>query len=531
MARFSHYVQGFRGFERDARVFLLGSLLASTAVSLYWIDFNLYLAALGTDMPTIGLIATASALASAVVAFPMSMLSDRIGRKLVLLLGGGFMLVALVGLLSTTALPLLWLFGAVYAAGQQAVVVVGSPFMAEHSRPGQRSELFSLQFAIIQLTAVGAGLLGGVAASLASGSAGGTGIEVYRTVLVVQLVFMVAGVATMSRLSRDRPVRPLRPIGRLRAWRPRVGVHITDRGTFARLLIPGFLVSLGAGQIVPFLNLFVSGKFGVDLAGISWIYALAGLGTMLATLLQPALANRYGKVASVVIVQGASIPFLLVLGFSPILWTVILAMAVRNSLMNAGSPIQNAFAMERVAPGERAVLAAAMSAVWAVGWVIAGPWYSFLQATLGFTTGYTVGFITIIVLYSAATAMYWFWFHRVEAPRPRRSAPGFGEQAMQPGRHRGLNCGGATQFGWSTGSLRPELGRSRPGWTASGSSSPASWPKRRTASGRIEYQTEVPAALGRDPARIAKDLQVVRDGGLAHAAALLQVAGADLGRR
>ncbi len=43
-----------------------------------------------------------------------------------------------------------------------------------------------------------------------------------------------------------------------------------------------------------------------------------------------------------------------VLGFSPILWTVVLAMAVRNSLMNAGNPIFSAFAMEHVAPTERA---------------------------------------------------------------------------------------------------------------------------------------------------------------------------------
>ena len=416
MPRIRQYLQGYRGFERDARVFLLGSLLASAAISLYWIDFNLYLAALGQDTATIGLIATGSSLASALIAFPMSMLSDRIGRKLVLLLGGIFMLVALVGLLSTTALPLLWIFGAAYAAGQQTVGVIGSPFMTEHSAPGQRSELFSLQFAIMQLTSVGAGLLGGVVAAAASGPTGDAGVGVYRIILLVQLAFMLASLAVMTRLSRDRPVRaPRQVLERMRLRRPSLGVHITDRGTFARLLIPGFLISLGAGQIIPFLNLFVAGKFNVDLAGISWIYALTSLGTMVAILLQPAIANRYGKVASVVIVQGASIPFLVVLGFSPILWTVILAMAVRNSLMNAGNPIQNAFAMERVRPEERAVLAAAMSALWALGWVIAGPYYSLLQATLGFTAGYAVGFVTIILLYSVATAMYWGWFHRTEA--------------------------------------------------------------------------------------------------------------------
>ena len=38
------------------------------------------------------------------------------------------------------------------------------------------------------------------------------------------------------------------------------------RGTFARLLIPGFLIALGAGQVIPFLNVFIEGKFGLDLA-------------------------------------------------------------------------------------------------------------------------------------------------------------------------------------------------------------------------------------------------------------------------
>ena len=414
MAQFRQYLRGFRGFERDARIFLLGSLLTSAAISLYWIDFNLYLAALGQDAATIGLIATGSALASALIAFPMSLLSNRIGRKLVLLLGGACMLVALVGLLASSALPLLWLFGAMYAAGNQTVGVVSLPFMAEHSAPNQRSELFSLQFAIMQLTSIGAGLLGGAVAASASGAQSGDNIGVFRMILILQLAFMIAGVLIMTRLSGDRPPRARRSRSVFPLPRPALRVHITDRGTFMRLLIPGFLISLGAGQIIPFLNLFVTGKFHVDLASINWIYALTSLGTMLAILLQPALANRYGKVVSVVIVQGASIPFLVVLGFSPILWTVILAMAVRNSLMNAGNPIQNAFAVERVPAHERALLAAAMSAFWSLGWVIGGPYYSFLQATLGFSAGYAAGFATIIVLYSVATLLYWNWFHGAE---------------------------------------------------------------------------------------------------------------------
>jgi len=197
---------------------------------------------------------------------------------------------------------------------------------------------------------------------------------------------------------------------------------VRDRTVFARLLLPGFLISLGAGQVIPFLNLYVQRKFGLDLAALNGVFAITSLGTIVAVLLQPGLARRLGRIGSVVAVQGASIPFLVVLGFSPVLWTVILAMAVRNSLMNAGNPIFNAFAMDRVSAAERATLSAAMSLLWSLGWVLAGPWYSVLQATLGFEGGYTVNFITIIVLYSVATAMYWIWFRDTE-PRPGLGRP------------------------------------------------------------------------------------------------------------
>jgi hypothetical protein len=193
-----------------------------------------------------------------------------------------------------------------------------------------------------------------------------------------------------------------------------LGVVIGDRGLFVRLLLPGFLISVGAGQVIPFLNLFVQEKFGLDLASLNALFAVTSLGTVAAMLAQPRLARRFGQISSVVIVQAVSIPFLVVLGFSPILWTVVLAMVVRNSLMNAGNPIFSAFAMEQVTPRERATLSAAMAVLWQLGWVVGGAWYALLQAVLGFDAGYAVNFVTVISLYSIATILYWTWFREVD---------------------------------------------------------------------------------------------------------------------
>ena len=182
----------------------------------------------------------------------------------------------------------------------------------------------------------------------------------------------------------------------------------------------GTLVALVQGLIFLLLGLTLpvalSMSATVQLIALLFVaaFALTSLGTVAATLAQPRLARRFGQISSVVIVQAASIPFLVILGFSPILWTVVLAMVVRNSLMNAGNPIFAAFAMERVTPRERATLSAAMSVLWQLGWVVGGAWYALLQAVLGFDAGYAVNFLTVITLYSLATLLYWAWFRDVD---------------------------------------------------------------------------------------------------------------------
>ncbi len=447
MTALRRYARSFTGFERDARIFLVTTLVYGVALSLWWVDFNLYLVALGLDPAFVGMAATASSAAGVVFAFPAAILSDRIGRRLVLALGTGGATLGIVGLLLTTEPAAILLLAGVVGAANQVFFIVQSPLLMERSRPEHRNELFSLQFAISNVTNVGAALLGGAIAAILGGAAGsgsGSGAgdpSTYRVLLVVMAVAAALATLTVLALRDDRPRRrrdwrtlEQRPVdgwaGEPIAARPdarpaaarrsaRLGIpRPSDPRTFWRLLFPGFLIALGAGQVIPFLNVFIERKFGLDLAALNVIFAITSLGTAIAIMVQPALARRFGKVGSVTLVQAASIPFLVVLGFSPILSTVILAMAVRNSLMNAGNPIANAFAMEQLRPGERATYAATGGLLWSLGWVIAGPWYSVLQHWLGFEAGYTVNFVTIVILYSLGTWLYWHWFHGVEAREP-----------------------------------------------------------------------------------------------------------------
>lgn len=428
--------RAFGRFHRDARLILVTSLVGGAALSLWWIDFNLYLRALGLQPATIGVVATVGSLVGGIAAFPASAASDRFGRRAAFVTGVLASLAALVLLLAAGAsVALIVVAAGLWSVGTQVSNVVISPYLTEHSEPEHRNELFAIQFAIQNLTNVVAAILGGVVATTVASALGFDpgGPATYRVILVLMIGLLLAGLLITFRLTDDRPsrtaARRLRRLGEPAAFPPDprrsrtvLGITVRDRARFARLVLPGFLISIGAGQVIPFLNLFVQRKFGLDLTELNAAFAVTSLGTVVAILLQPRLARRFGQITSVVIVQGASIPFLVVLGFSPVLWTVILAMAVRNSLMNAGNPIFNAFSMEQVEPVERATLAAAMSVLWQAGWVIGGTFYALLQGTVGFEAGYAVNFVTIITLYSIATALYWTWFRDVDRGRVRVAA-------------------------------------------------------------------------------------------------------------
>ncbi|HEX7490417.1 MAG TPA: MFS transporter [Candidatus Limnocylindrales bacterium] len=410
----ARYVRSFTGFGRDARLFLLTTIVFGAALSLYWIDFNLYLESIGLNRSTIGWMLAISQLAGVVVAIPASALSDRFGRRLPMALGMALVAAALFAFLPGQWLLLL-LGVAAMGAGSQIVSVVQVPYIAEHTLPEQRNEYFAVWSALGFITSVGSAVIGGaVATALADHFGLSSAAAPYQILLAGVAILGLLALATTYLLTSDRPAADRVP----HPSRGRFGLVILDKKLFFRLLLPGFLTALGAGQLIPFLNLFIQTKFGLELASINVVFAVTSLGTAAAILAQPALAARFGRIGSIVLVQGASIPFIVVLGFSPLLWTVVIALTVRNSLMNAGSPIFDAFAMDRVSVGERATLAAGMTLLWSLGWTIAPLYYSELQARLGFTAGYAVDFVTIIVLYTIATSLLWTWFHGSEADTP-----------------------------------------------------------------------------------------------------------------
>jgi MFS family permease len=175
-----------------------------------------------------------------------------------------------------------------------------------------------------------------------------------------------------------------------------------------KLILPMLLTSLGAGLIMPFMNVFFRLVHHQPDTVIGTLFAWGSLAMGVGLLIAPPLAERTGKIQLVVITQGLSIPFLILLGFSPVFWIGAATYYVRLALMNMSSPVYQTFVMEHVEPSSRATVASLTSMSWNFGWAFSPTISGWLQVKYGFGPP----FIGTILLYTISVIMYWAYFWR-----------------------------------------------------------------------------------------------------------------------
>jgi MFS family permease len=175
-----------------------------------------------------------------------------------------------------------------------------------------------------------------------------------------------------------------------------------------KLVLPMLVTSIGAGLIMPFMNVFFRQEHLQPDSTIGTLFAWGSLAMGVGLLIAPPLADRVGKIQLVVITQALSIPFLIILGFSPWFWLATSAYYIRVALMNMSSPVYQTFVMEHVEPSARATVASLVNMAWNFGWAFSPSISGWLQLRYGFDAA----FAGTIVLYIISTFLYWAYFWR-----------------------------------------------------------------------------------------------------------------------
>ena len=408
------YYKRVTAFSPNARKYLISTILFGSAMGVYRLLFNFYVLSLGYDEALLGNLITASSITALIVALPMGYLADILGRKLSLILGNTFVGIAVLMIVLFPSVPIFIAMNILMGIAQSLSGVTMGPFLMENSADEERTYLFSFSSGL-RMTASSVGnWIGGympawfgvwlgvnaVSAPAYAWSLGG----------IVFLVF-IALIPKLMLRSKHLPTEE-------RSVFAPISYMIKNPSKLGKLVLPMLITSIGAGLLMPFMNIFFRNVHNQSDAAIGTMFAWGSLAMGIGLLIAPALADRFGKIQVVVISQAISIPFLALLGFSPWFSLSALAYYVRLTLMNMSSPVYQTFVMEQVDPESRAMVASLTSMAHNFGWAFSPMLSGWFQVNYGFGPA----FVSTITLYAIAVLMYYLFFWR----KRKRVAPAHG---------------------------------------------------------------------------------------------------------
>lgn len=395
---------------------MLANVLIQIGMGVFMVMYNLYIKELGMPETINGKVISMTALASAIMLVPAGFLSDKFGRKWMIVggavFGGMTLFYRSVAVAETPIIYAAFLTGLFMAFVQ----VSGVPFLAENSAPAERVHMFSIHFALMTVANVIGSLLGGVIADVLEVVLSLDAAAAIRWALLTGATIFIIGLLPLFKLQNKLPemvqekktfVEPEEEEIETVDSGFRRNIILIFHFSFASLLI-GF----GSGLVVPYLNLYFSNRFDASNAYIGLILSLGSAMTAVAMLIGPALVKKVGKVKALILFQMLSIPFLLLTAYTTSLLLASLGFLMRQALMNAGNPIQSAIAMEIVADKYKGLANSVNQTVFNIGWATMGPIAAGLVMASGAYWGYAYAFTITAGLYIVSSTYYYFIFGR-----------------------------------------------------------------------------------------------------------------------
>jgi len=418
ISAFEIYGDRISSFQPNARLYLISLILIGAALGVFRLLFNFYALSLGYDEALLGTLVSTSSMTALLAALPMGYAIDIIGHKRAMILGIMLILAAIITMVLFPSPGLFVAMNVVFGLGQSLNGVAMGPFLMENSTEKERTYLFS--FASGLNTAAGSvgnwvgGYLPTWMGSLQNASA--TSSIAYGLSLAV--IAAAAGAAIIPLFF----LKPLEISRDQRSMFAPLSYFGKNTRLLGRLVLPMLVTSVGAGLIMPFMNIFFRQVHHQPDHVIGSMFAWGSLAMGIGLLLAPPLADRFGKIQVVVITQALSIPFLFLLGFSPVYTLSAAAYYVRLTLMNMSGPIYQTYVMEKVDPSARATVASLVSMANNVGWAFSPQISGWLQVNYGFNPA----FAGTILLYMVSIFLYWrfFWYSdKCKKLQPFRTEP------------------------------------------------------------------------------------------------------------
>jgi MFS family permease len=355
----------------DGRLLFGARIVRLFAYGLLSVILGLYLIEVGLSEGEAGTVLSLTLLGDAVISLWLTTRADRYGRRVMLMVGAGLMLLAGVVFALTANFFLLTLaaiIGTISPSGNEIgpFLSIEQASLSQIVPDKQRTHIFAWYALVGSLATACGALIGGGLTQLLQ-SCGMATLSSYRVSLLIYAGLAILLMGMFSRLSKKVEVEVPPTTTHL------FGLH-KSRGAVIKLSALFALDAFGGGLIVQSLVVYwFRVRFGADTAVIGAIFFGANLLAGLSYLAAARLAARFGLVNTMVFTHIPSNILLMLVPLMPSLPLAVGVLLVRFAISQMDVPTRQSYVMAVVDPAERSAAAGITTIARSLGSALSPP--------------------------------------------------------------------------------------------------------------------------------------------------------------
>ncbi len=389
---------GFLGpIPGRVRLLVYSLAINNLAVGYFLVYLTGYLPATGFGAQSVGLIIAVEGLMVILAGIPLGILSDRRGRKWILILASAGVGPAILVFYFTTNIGYYVGSSVLLGLAESGTLASWNAILADQTDDAVRTSTFSLSF-LVSTVLQACGFALPFAFPFVQTVTGLGSATLHLGTLAVLGVANLATPAMLWTLLRNHKevIRPWGPLKR--NW-----------GVIWKFTTINALLGFGAGLIIPLVPTWAHLKFGVADSISGPLLALSNVTIGFAALASPRIGNRLGSVRAIVATTGSSTAFMFSLALIPAFVPAAGVYVVRSMLMNMSGPLLDSFIMSQVSPEERGFTSAVNSVIWR----LPNSASSYIGGALLQGGYYDLPWLLASGLYIAGIASFYFVFRKL----------------------------------------------------------------------------------------------------------------------
>lgn len=392
-------VRHFHSLPKNLKLFLIGHAFLAFGISVHGLLFNLFLREEGFKEGVMGSLAATSSLGIALVAFPAAFVLERFAVKPLILVGSLLCALLYIMQVQSSSVEAYTTFGVLGAMGLALFHVSTAPFIYRHAPTELRVYAFTLNGVAAMGSQLIAYMVGGFIPDLLQVILPALQRpEAYKWSMSLSLLVSLSSLLCFAQILKA-------PIPKIK--RNFIGeVKEKDWKSLGTLIAPKVCIGLGAGMIIPFINVYLVSGFGLESSVIGICFGILQVFIFLGIYLSPIMVKKFDRLQFIIISAALSVPFMLIMAFTTSIPLVLGSFFLRGMLMNMSAPVTSLFEMEHVREKECLFASSMLIFCYNTAWTFSTEVGGWLIENHGFK----ISFIIAAGFYMSAVGFYFRFF-------------------------------------------------------------------------------------------------------------------------